>query len=79
MAITFQCKRSGNFLVVDQVDDIVQMRKHEGYVEVGKNSATIEPEVIEKPAESVEPTPLPAFLTPTVQTESRRGRPRKAK
>ena len=34
MAITFKCKRSGNFVSFSNEDDIAGLRKHEGYEEV---------------------------------------------
>jgi hypothetical protein len=39
MKVTFTCKRSGNRVSFSNEDDIAQLRKHEGYVEVIDPSA----------------------------------------
>ena len=42
--IIFQCLRSGNTMPVSNVNDIADMRKHEGYIEVkdAETSETVE-------------------------------------
>lgn len=39
--VIFKCLRSGNTMPVSNVNDIADMRKHEGYVEV-ENAETIQ-------------------------------------
>lgn len=63
MKVTFRCKRGGNTISFDNVDDIAQLRKHEGYEEV----------IQEVPIEAQRPVEIPH------QEEKKRGRPSKVK
>ena len=48
--VIFKCLRSGNNLPVSNINDITDMRKHEGYIEV-KDAETSETVVV-KPQET---------------------------
>lgn len=63
MKVMFRCKRGGNTISFENVDDIAQLRKHEGYEEV----------VQEVQLEAQRPVEIPP------QEEKKRGRPSKVK
>jgi len=47
--VTFQCKRSGNFVSFSNENDIAGMRKHEGYKEISNEIK----EEVQAPAKEV--------------------------
>jgi len=61
MQVTFRCKRSGNTVSFANENDILSMRKHEGYDEVIDHGMQEKVQVQDAPAQEVK----------------RRGRPKK--
>jgi hypothetical protein len=60
--VTFQCKRSGNFVSFTNENDIAGLRKHEGYNELVEE-VKIEALPVEKPLSLRKQKPtVPAFL-----------------
>ena len=62
---TFRCIRSGNVVSFHNQDDILGLRKHEGYMEIKDETSTDAP--VEVPQ------------APKAQVLKQRGRPRKVK
>jgi hypothetical protein len=60
--VTFQCKRSGNFVSFTNENDVAGLRKHEGYNEVIEDKE-VEALPVEKPLSlKKQKTVVPAFL-----------------
>ena len=61
--VTFQCKRSGNFVSFSNENDIAGLRKHEGYKEITNEVQEVRQEA---PKEVLKRTPrkaaVPSFL-----------------
>ncbi len=65
MIVSFRCKRSGNVVSFHNQDDILGLRKHEGYMEIKDETNANEAVKVEE--------------TPKAQVLKQRGRPRKVK
>ena len=65
MIVSFRCKRSGNVVSFHNQDDILGLRKHEGYMEIKDETNANEAVKIEE--------------APKAQVLKQRGRPRKVK
>lgn len=61
--VTFQCKRSGNFVSFVNENDIAGLRKHEGYVEVQNgNQEEVGQEAPKEVLKRTRTAKVPAFL-----------------
>ena len=61
--VTFQCKRSGNFVSFSNENDIAGMRKHEGYKEIENgNKEEIRQEAPKEVLKRGRKPSVPAFL-----------------
>lgn len=61
--VTFQCKRSGNFVSFTNENDIAGLRKHEGYKEVTDgNQEEVRQEATKEVLKRGRTAKVPAFL-----------------